>query len=127
MRQIVVGQIVKERGIQSITVWFRFSVPAARQAYYAAQQKSFQPAAPGDYTNPGGADAAEVAAFQAGQWVERDGFMDVINPADSLATIQARLQQLWAAASAQASSDDTAALARWGSGWDGTAWSMKSS
>jgi hypothetical protein len=126
VREIVAGRRQTNAGVQTIQVWFRFQVsPAARQAYYKTQQAGYQPQAPGDYA-AGGADVAEVAAFQNGLWVERAGFTDVIDPTSNAAAIQTRLQNLYAAANTDQTSVDNAALANWGSSWDGTTWSMKS-
>lgn len=126
MRQIVVGQLVTNAGIQQISVWYRFPITgASRQAYFAKAQAGYSPAAPGDYASTG-ADQAEIAAFQAGQWIERAFFADVIDPTASLAQIQARLANIYNAAAAAETSLDNSQLARWGSSWDGTSWTMKS-
>lgn len=124
MRQIVVGPLTTAQGIQAIQVWFRFPIPAARQAYYAGVQPNYSPLGPGDYAN---ADLAELNLFRTGQWVERAGFSDVIDPTSSLATIQARLVNLYTAAATTYVANDNALLARWDSSYDGTAWTMKSS
>lgn len=124
MRQIVVGPITTNQGIQTIQVWFRFPVPAARQAYYASFQGGYTPLAPGDYAV---VDQAELNLFRTGQWVERAGFSDVIDPTSNIATIQARLVNLYTAAAAQQLANDNALLARWDSSYDGAAWTLKSS
>jgi hypothetical protein len=122
MRTIVVGRLTTQNGITSIPVWFRFPVVgAARQAYYAG---SVTPQAPGDYAN---ADSAELAAFQSGQWIERAGFNDVIDPTSTLAQIQTRLVNLYNIAKPANKSADDTALADWASSFDGVStWTMKS-
>lgn len=122
MREIVVGPITNKAGVQYLNVWFRFSVPAARQAYYTSLNASYKAQAPGDYA---GADVAEVNLFQTGQWVELSGFQDVIDPTSTLVEVQTRLQNLYAAADTQFISNDNAGLAHWDSSWDGTTWTMK--
>lgn len=122
MRLIVVGPIVTQGGIQQLNVWFRFPVIVARQPYYTRLQASSQPTAPGDYA---GADATETSDFQAGRYTERAGFFDVIDPTASLATIQTRLVNIYTAAASASKAFDDAELARWGSSYDGTSWSMK--
>jgi hypothetical protein len=123
MRQIVVGPLTTVLGIQTINVWFRFAVPAQRQAYYATAAVNYNPAAPGDYA---GVDSGETSLFRTGSWVERANFQDVIDPTATLVQIQTRLQNLYTAALAQFVANDNAALARWDSSWDGTTWAMKS-
>lgn len=123
MREIVVGQLQTVYGIQTISVWFRFAVPAQRQAFYTTLQTGFTPAAPGAYT---GADSAEVNLFRTGAWVERAGFQDVIDPTSTLAQIQTRLQNLYGSANTAFVNSDNASLARWDSSWDGTTWTMNS-
>lgn len=124
MRQIVVGPLATAQGIQTIQVWFRFAVPAARQAYYTTVQPNYNPLAPGDYAS---ADLAEINLFRTGQWVERSGFQDVIDPTSNLATIQTRLVNLYTAASSAYVANDNSLLARWDSSYDGSTWTMKSS
>jgi hypothetical protein len=124
MRTIVVGPLNTTNGIQQIAVWFRFPASGARQTYYAKQQASSQPVAPGDYS---GVDSAEVTALQSGSFVERQGFFDVIDPTATLANIQARLVNIYNAASTAFTAADNSTLARWASSFDGTTWSMKSS
>lgn len=123
MRQIVVGQLTKANGIQTINVWFRFAVPVGRQPFYTKLQASTQPQAPGDYA---AADAQEVTDIQTGKFVERSGFLDVIDPSSTLATIKARLVNIYNAASPDFVSVDDASLSRWGTNWNGTVWTDKS-
>lgn len=124
MRQIVVGQLTKgQGGVQQVNVWFRFPVPAQRQAYYTTLQASFTPSAPGDYAN---ADLAEINQFRTGQFFERPNFFDVVDPTSTLAQIKARLVNIYAAAATQVATDDTAALSRWATAYDGTVWADKS-
>ena len=126
MRKIVIGQrATSQPGIQEIAVWFRLTVPVARQPYYAKQQASYSPVAPGDYSGSG-PDNPEIALFQSGAWLERS-FFDIIDPTSNAATIENRLQNLYAAAQSAVQSADDAALANWGSYWDGTTWTLKSS
>jgi len=129
MRSIVIGQLTTGSGIQTVNVWFRFPVPAARQAYYATWYGLHQPTpqAPGDYTATTGTDFAEVAQLTSGQWVEQAGFTDIIDPTSPLGTIQARLTNIYNASLSFRGTADTALLSRWGSSWDGTTWTMKAS
>lgn len=121
MRQIVVGRTTVLNGVSSINVWFRFPVVgAARQSSYAG---TYTPQAPGDYP---GVDGAEVTAFQNGSWIERSNFTFVLDPAFSVATIQASLASIYNTAKASNKAADDAALANWASSYDGTAWTMKS-
>lgn len=120
MRTIVVGKISTQAGISSINVWYRFPiVGAARQVVYAG---SFAPAAPGDYT---GVDQPEISLFQSGAWIERAGFVDVLDPSSTVAQIQTRLVNIYNVAKAASKAVDDAALADWGSSFDGTTWTMK--
>jgi hypothetical protein len=124
MRLIVVGQLLADHGITQINVWFRFPVIAARQPYYQKLQGNYLPMAPGDYA---GADSAEMPGFTNGQFVERAGFEDTIDPTSTLAQIKTRLVNIYAAASGDFKSQDDAALSRWGPAYDGTTWADKSS
>lgn len=124
MREIVVGPINTDRGIQTVNVWFRFPATGARQTYYAKLNANYGGQAPGDYA---GADAAEATAFHDGSFVERPGFVDVIDPTSTLATIKTRLQNIYAAASTAFTNADNATLSRWATSWDGTTWTDKQS
>lgn len=123
MREIVVGARQTNAGVQTLAVWFRFPVIAARQPYYQHIQGAVAPLAPGDYA---AADSAEVTALQNGQWIERSNFLDVIDPTSSIPQIETRLQNIYAAASTAQKAADDSALANWASSWDGATWTLKS-
>lgn len=123
MRTIVVGPIANNRGLQTVSVWFRFPCTGARKTYYGSVNKNNQPQAPGDYA---GVDSAEVTALQNGDFVEQVGFQDVIDPTSPLATIQTRLVNIYANCNTAFKAADDVTFARWASGFDGTTWTMKS-
>lgn len=106
-------------GLKVLNFWMRFPITdPGRVGFYAKVQATASPQAPGDYGN---ADAAEVADYRAGKFVERLGF-DII---DSTAgqDIEARLTRLYALAQTAVAGADDVSLQFYGSYVDsGGAW-----
>lgn len=129
MRQVVAGVRGKGAGgIQQLNVWFRFPVPAGRQAFYKAMNASYFPQAPdslGGNAYTSGGDAAEVTAFKNGTWIERPGFYIVIDPTMTAGQIETMLANIYNAAAPVVAADDTSALQNYASSWDGTTWTLQ--
>lgn len=130
MREIVAGvRGTGAGGVQQLNVWFRFSVPVARQPYYAAMNGSYVPQAPdsnGGNTYSSAPDQAEIAAFKNGSWIERPGFYIVIDPTETTAQIGTHLVNIYNAAATAVGQQDTAALANYATSYDGTSWTIHS-
>lgn len=103
--------ILDQPSTDPVTINFvlRATVPAARQPYFA------DPAKTSAYKE---ALAADIAALQAGQIVERVG-SDIVT-GRTVASIKARLQELQAAYQAEITTWNP--WKYYGSSWDGIAW-----
>jgi hypothetical protein len=119
MREVVVGRASTDArydiasgvassgyGFVQIEVWFRIPIPAAddpttprpgRREIYAAMQRDYSPAAPGDYraddgTGNPGAHFTEIAEFQSGAYTELPSITVPIDPRWHNADVQAAIQ-----------------------------------
>lgn len=105
--------ILERTSLDPLTINYvlRATVPMARQAYFADPNKTSA------YKN---ASAADLAALQAGQIVERT-CSDIVG-GRTVAQIKALLQSVQAAFQAEVNSQSFNPYRYYGSSWDGTAW-----
>lgn len=125
MRLVVIGEVTPQAdSTLKGHAWFRFPIPLARQAIYAEIQEKDWPQAPGDYV---GVDAAEVGAFQRGEFFEELVGDDArFVPAAGLDVMQQQIAGLYALSAGQFAKKENGRWSYYGSSFDGAAWSMKS-